>query len=113
MLQQEAGGDCDAGGEKQNITDSPMSFDHCAGGRHSGYCLGKLSWSQKVWKVTWYTARVSCRHGVAPPLLVGEAPANRTPSRSKRRDKVPSDHLLNSGRIFGFFCVRSSFVLKC
>ncbi len=48
MLQQEAGGDCDAGGEKQNITDSPMSFDHCAGGRHSGYCLGKLSWSQKV-----------------------------------------------------------------
>ena len=33
----------------------PMSFDHCAGGLHSGYCLGNFSLSQKVLNVTWYT----------------------------------------------------------
>ena len=32
-----------------------MSFDHCAGGLHSGYCLGNFSLSQKVLNVTWYT----------------------------------------------------------
>ena len=32
-----------------------MSFDHCAGGLHSGYCLGNFSLSQKVLNVIWYT----------------------------------------------------------
>ena len=31
---------------------SPIILDHCAGGLHSGYCLGNLSRSQKVLNVT-------------------------------------------------------------
>ena len=47
---------------------SPIVFDHCAGGLHCGYCLGKVSSPQKVERVTLYTASMS--EGQWEPLVL-------------------------------------------
>ncbi len=72
-----------------------MSLDHCAGGLHSGYCLGKVSLSQKVWKVTLYTASVSAlqRRGEEEDLVVGDVLAGAS---SRRKAKT------RNGNKFGF-----------
>ena len=46
----------------KNGKNSPTVFDHWAGGRHCGYCLGNLSSDQKVSKRILYTARMSLGH---------------------------------------------------
>ena len=58
---------------------SPMVLDHCGGGLHCGYCLGKRSSDQNVLSSSLYTARLPGLQG--NPAAVPASQPSHTPSR--------------------------------
>lgn len=64
---------------------SPSRDDHCAGGRNSGYCLGKAVWLHLPVKVMLYLARGRAVHTESPPsgwLAVVPSVASRRAQRA-------------------------------